>query len=86
MQNQLSMFDVPPPFNDKPLTKIPDKFWANETYESSEGRDFLKLITEVDPEKIDRNYAPWEITSWLLEMGYEWNGASWVPNGDGDYE
>lgn len=86
MKEQLSMFAVPPPFNDKPLAKVPDKIWSHETHASSEGRDFLKLITEVDEEKIDRDYNPDQIEAWLFEMSYEWNGASWVPNGEGDYD
>ena len=86
MKEQLSMFATLPPFNDKPLTKVPEKVWAHETYASSEGRDFLKLITEVDEEKIDRDYNPDQIEAWLYEMGYEWNGSSWIPNGEGDYD
>jgi hypothetical protein len=42
-----------------------------------EGREFLKLATTVDPKTIDR-YPDHAIEAWLSEMGYEWNGQSWV--------
>ena len=47
---------------------------------ASEGRDFLKLITEVSHDDIDDEdkYDDGAIVAWLEEMGYEWNGQSWV--------
>jgi hypothetical protein len=47
---------------------------------ASEGREFLKIITEVPPDVIDDEeiYDDEEIEAWLGEMGYEWNGSSWV--------
>jgi len=52
----------------------------NEEYAASEGREFLKLITEVDPDDIDdeEKYQDYAIIAWLEEMNYEWNGSSWV--------
>jgi hypothetical protein len=44
---------------------------------ASEGREFLKIATDVDEETIE-TYDDLEITSWLEEMDYEWNGQSWV--------
>jgi hypothetical protein len=85
-KDQFAMFDVPPPFNDKPLTEVPEKVWSHETHASSEGREFLKLITEVDHLKIGELLSPDQIEAWLFEMGYEWNGVSWAPNGEGDID
>ena len=47
---------------------------------ASEGRDFLKHITEVSHDDIDDKdkYDDGAIVAWLEEMGYEWNGQSWV--------
>ncbi len=50
----------------------------------SEGREFLKLITDVSHEKID-NYPDHSIEAWLIEMNYRWNGQSWMYY-DWDYE
>lgn len=47
---------------------------------ADEGREFLKLITDVDWGQIDKQ-ADWQIESWLAELGYEWRGLSWVPTG-----
>lgn len=54
------------------------KEMEDKEYAASEGREFLKLITEVNPDEIDEKYEDWEIIAWLEEMDYEWNGASWV--------
>ena len=47
---------------------------------ASEGREFLKLITEVSHDDIDDEvkYDDGAIVAWLEEMGYEWNGQSWM--------
>jgi hypothetical protein len=47
---------------------------------AGEGRDFLKLITEVSHDDIDDEdkYDDGDIVVWLEEMGYQWNGQSWV--------
>lgn len=47
---------------------------------ASEGRDFLKLITEVSHDDIDDEdkYDDGDIVVWLEELGYQWNGQSWV--------
>ena len=47
---------------------------------ASEGREFLKLITEVSHDDIDDEdeYDDGAIVAWLEEMGYGWNGQSWV--------
>jgi hypothetical protein len=47
---------------------------------AGEGRDFLKLITEVSHDDIDDEdkYDDGAIVAWLEEMGYEWNGQSWM--------
>ncbi len=37
---------------------------------ASEGREFLKIATEVNEDKIEA-YDDLEITSWLEKMGYE---------------
>lgn len=82
--NQLAMFENIP-FAIRPqLAEIPIKRWPHETNASSEGREFLKLITEVDAAVIDNKYEPYAIEAWLEEMGYEWNGGSWVFNGSGE--
>lgn len=49
---------------------------------ADEGREFLKLITEVSHEDIDDEgkYDDGDIEVWLEELGYEWNGRSWVAN------
>lgn len=43
-------------------------------------REFLKLITDVDADDIDdeEKYDDGDIEVWLEEMGYEWNGQSWI--------
>lgn len=45
-----------------------------------EGREFLKIITEVDPDIIDDEdrYPDYAIEAWLEEMGFEFNGQSWM--------
>ena len=53
----------------------PDR--TRDTHAQAEGRDFLKLITEVDPGEIDA-YQGHAIEAWLTEMCYDWNGQSWV--------
>lgn len=47
---------------------------------AGEGRDFLKLITEVSHDDIDDEdkYDDGDIVVWLEELGYQWNGQSWV--------
>lgn len=52
----------------------------SDEYAVSEGREFLKLITDVDHADIDdeSKYDDGDIMVWLEEMGYEWNGSSWV--------
>ena len=47
---------------------------------ASEGREFLKLITEVEPDEIDdeEKYSDGDIEIWLEELGYQWNGSSWI--------
>ena len=47
---------------------------------ASEGREFLKLITEVSHDDIDDEdkYDDGAIVAWLEEFGYQWNGQSWV--------
>ena len=54
---------------------IPDH--SRDTLAQIEGRDFLKLITEADAASIDR-YEGHAIEAWLYELGYNWNGQSWV--------
>ncbi len=53
---------------------------SESSYAASEGREFLKLITEVSHEDIDdeEKYDDGDIEAWLEELGYEWNGQSWV--------
>ena len=50
---------------------------SDDTYAQFEGREFLKIITEVDSDEIDE-YEGYAIEAWLEEMGYDWDGASWV--------
>ncbi len=56
----------------------------NEDYDhdeaAGEGREFLKIITDVDHDTIDDEeiYDDSAIEVWLEEMGYEWNGQSWI--------
>lgn len=47
---------------------------------ASEGRDFLKLITEVTHDDIDGEdkYDDGAIAAWPEELGYRRNGRSWV--------
>ncbi|MBW3636430.1 MAG: hypothetical protein KY445_08190 [Armatimonadetes bacterium] len=84
MKNQTSMFDAPPLASNKRLCEVPQKCWRDETHASSEGREFLRIITEVAPETIDADYSPDAICAWLEEMGYRWKGASWVAEGEID--
>ena len=49
----------------------------NDTHAQAEGREFLRLVTEVTDEVID-GCDGYEIEAWLYELGYEWNGAAWV--------
>lgn len=38
-----------------------------DTYAQAEGREFLKIVTEVDPDEIDE-YEGYEIEAWLEEV------------------
>ena len=53
---------------------LPDH--SRDTLAQVEGRDFLKLITEVDAASVDRCEGH-AIEAWLSEMGYTWTGSSW---------
>lgn len=50
---------------------------SKDTHAQAEGRDFLKIITEVDPAQID-SLEGVAIEIWLEEMGYGWAGGSWI--------
>ena len=46
---------------------------------AAEGRDFLPLILEGEALEVDLDEKEdWEIIAWLEELGYAWNGGSWV--------
>lgn len=46
---------------------------------ATEGRDFLPLILEGEALSIDLDEKEdWEIIEWLNELGYSWNGSSWI--------
>jgi hypothetical protein len=49
---------------------------------ADEGRDFLASVIwdescEWSPDDLDEK-EDHEIETWLEELGYEWNGGSWV--------
>lgn len=51
-------------------------------FAANEGRDFLATVIwdedcEWSPDSLDDREDD-EIITWLEELGYEWNGGSWV--------
>lgn len=51
----------------------------DDEYAAIEGRAFLALILEGEAAESDFDEKDDdEITTWLEELGYQWNGASWV--------
>ena len=54
-----------------------------DTYQRQEAIDFLCIITEVDPDKIEE-YDDISLEAWLGELGYAWKAnagifGAWVP-------
>ena len=55
----------------------------SDEYAASEGREFLPLILEGEALNVDLDEKEdWEIIAWLEELGYEWDGSSWVADGE----
>jgi hypothetical protein len=51
----------------------------DDEYAANEGREFLPLILEGEALEIDlEEKDDWEIITWLEELGYRWNGGSWI--------
>lgn len=52
-------------------------------YQRSEAEEYLSIITDVDPDKIEA-CEDYELEAWLAELGYEWKPdrgifGAWVP-------